>query len=154
MLKPASLNYVVARTVLTLFILLIFSGCTQGVPNPSFVPPNTSVCPDTYVTVDTAILTKTPYQNGDSMTSESVFSANDKEVYCTFWLTGDLCCTTVVLEVKHNAYTCFRWVEIGNRIRFPQSVTIKPENGLKTGNYTLNIYLDTRMVSELSFQVL
>lgn len=100
------------------------------------------------------LLTETPYQMGDSSLFENAFRTDIDNIYFTFWLTGDLCCTIVAVELKYHGCVCFRWVEIGNRIGFPQSVTIVPASGFSPGEYTVSVYIDVRMVGETTFQIL
>lgn len=74
-----------------------------------------------------------------------MFNSGIRQIYCTFWLTDDLCCTVITLRLKDNAQVLFEWKMNGNQIGFPQTVIMEFETGLGTGQYLLEIYMDTKM---------
>lgn len=124
--------------------LALISGCEQTQP-PSVQTEIPAACPDSQVEIDKLILSEFPFESEGTTESVTVFNSGIRQIYCTFWLTDDLCCTVITLQLKDNAQVLFEWKMNGNQIGFPQTVIMEFETGLGTGQYLLEIYMDKKM---------
>lgn len=138
--------------VICISLPLMIGGC--GEDDQLMSLPDETFCPDASIDVDLLVINKTPYETGQIPLSDQAFPSGQKPIYCTFWLTGDLCCTKVTVECVNQGTTVYRWVEDGNNIRTPQAVVMMPTNGWLPGTFELILFIDLRRVVESTFTVI
>ncbi|WP_144437107.1 hypothetical protein [Dehalogenimonas alkenigignens] len=138
--------------VICISLPMTIGGC--GEDAQLLPPPYETFCPDAGIDVDLLVINKAPYETGHIPLSDQAFPSGQIPIYCTFWLTGDLCCTKVTVECVNQGTTVYRWVEDGNNIRTPQTVVMMPANGWLPGTFELVLFIDLRRVVESTFTVI
>ena len=92
--------------------------------------------------------------DGEPINPVDTFASDTPEIFCSFWLSEDLCCKVVKLKWQYPDGTVMWWEKAGNLIKVPENVSLtKPENGFPEGEYMVYIYLDIWEIFSASFAV-
>jgi hypothetical protein len=109
---------------------------------------------DTPITVIDFVLSSALDKNGQPANISSVFHSDTGEVYFTFWLSADLCCTRLIARWFCNDEIVSDWVEEGPNLSYPYTVSIsKPEIGFAKGDYKVVIYIGITEILSVPFAV-
>ena len=109
---------------------------------------------DTQVTVIEHVLSSTLDKYGQPANSTNVFTTYTPEIFFTFWLSADLCCTRLIARWLYNDEIVSDWVEEGPNLQYPYTVSIsKPEGGFAKGDYQVVIYIGINEILSVPFTV-
>jgi hypothetical protein len=112
------------------------------------------ICPDSLVGVDEAILSSAVDAGGMPIDSTRVFTTDANEIYCSFWLSEDLCCKTLSVVWRYGNATIETWSDKSGITLFPLTVSVqKPDGGFLAGGYSVVIYIDIIEVMTIPFTV-
>ena len=87
-----------------------------------------------------SIIFSTSVVNGSPVDVTTVFPSDIAEIFCTFTLTGDLCCSYVDVVWQLNDETVFLWGDIGTGIPATNTVSmVMPDGGFAKGEYHVQV---------------
>ena len=147
-------------TLLALLALALvavpFAGCTQtdeAVPGQT-QDESSPYCPDTLLQGDTAVFSTSMDNNGQPLGVETTFPTDTAEIFSTFTLSGDPCCSDVIVIWQHGDETVFYWSRDGTGMPATNTVSmIKPEGGFAKGEYLVKVYVGIRELISETFVV-
>jgi hypothetical protein len=147
-----------AFAILTLLAVAMvaapFAGCSvpdevaldQTQENPD------EICPDTLLQGDIAIFSTSIDSDGQPQDIAKTFPADAAEIFCTFTLSGDLCCSDVIVIWQHEGETVFYFSQDGTGMPDTNTVSIiRPEEGFARGEYLVKVYVSIREVISETF---
>jgi len=111
---------------------------------------NSTICPDEFI-VANVILSTAVDNDLQPINITNTFQPTIDEIFCSIWVSDDICCKIGIIEWRYMGNTFEKWV--GNSVPFPPYVSIKsPEGGFKSGEYQLVVYLGgDELVHEIFF---
>jgi hypothetical protein len=135
--------------VLTVLIAAMsFTGCGSG-EAASVEETTPEACPDILILVNTAHLTSTLGENGRPFGDSRVFSADTAELFVSFEVYEDICCSTVVIHWAYGEEVISFWQGYST---IPPYVTLRsPEEGFTKGDYSVVMYIGIREVMRVPF---
>ena len=155
-MRKVRLVAVIASLPVALSAVLLM-GCGSGGTEQETVGGgvvNEDVAPSLDVTVIEAVLSSALDEYGQPINSTDVFTTDTPEIFFTFWLSTDLCCTHLLARWLHLDEIIYTWVEEGPNLPYPYTVSISsPENGFIKGNYRVVIYIGIVEVISVPFTV-
>ena len=108
------------------------------------------ICPDTLLRGDSVVFWTWGGIFGQPQGIVTVFPADTAERLCTFTLSGDLCCSAVIVIWQHGGETVFYWSEDGTGMSATNTVSmVRPEGGFARGEYQVKVFVSIReLISE------
>lgn len=112
------------------------------------------VCPDTLLQGDRIVFSAGIDNNGNPLDIATVFPADTAEIFSTFTLSGNLCCSDVIVIWQHGDETVFYWSQEGTRMPATNTVSMtRPEGGFASGEYLVRVFIFIREVISEIFTV-
>ena len=114
------------------------------------------VCPDTLLKGDSYALSSELDVSGQALGNQNVFTPETEEIYVTFYLSQDICCTEFAVrwmrsgEIVHS-WSMMSYSDIGTEIistSFP-----RPEGGFTKGEYNVQVFLGIVQLFDFTFTV-
>jgi hypothetical protein len=110
------------------------------------------ICPDTLLQGDIAVFSTSIDSDGQPQDIATAFPADAAEIFCTFTLSGDLCCSDVIVIWQHEGETVFYFSQDGTGMPDTNTVSIiRPEEGFARGEYLVKVYVSIREVISETF---
>ena len=110
--------------------------------------------PEGIVRVDEATLSSTVDADGLPIGSTRVFTTDTEEIFCTFWLSEDLCCKVLTVIWRYGDETISSWNDPSGNTLSPLTVSIvRPDGGFRKGEYDVVIYIDIIETITIPFTV-
>jgi hypothetical protein len=139
-----------ALVLTILVVLLTLVGCGSG-EAASVTETTQEVCPDTLILVNKANLSSSLGANLKPVGDSRMFSTDTTELFASFEVYEDICCSTVTIH----------WIFDGEVIDFwqgystiPPYVSLKsPEGGFAKGDYAAVMYIGIREVMRVPFAI-
>ena len=137
--------------VLTVLIAAMsFTGCGSG-EAASVSETTQEVCPDTLILVNKATLSSSLGANQKPVGDNRVFSADTAELFVSFEVYEDICCSTIVVHWIFDDEVIDFWQGYST---IPSYVSLKsPEGGFAKGDYTAVMYIGIREVMTVPFTI-
>jgi hypothetical protein len=146
--KPLRLMFSVLFAILLISLFqvsCIFNGTSKNEEDTD---------PEDVIWIDTAILTSVVGADGLPIGNTRVFTTDTEEIYCTFWVSEDLCCKTVTVVWRYGDETIGSWNDQSGDTPSPVTVSIvQPEGGFHRGEYDIVIYIDIIETITIPFTV-
>jgi hypothetical protein len=144
----------VTLTLLALLALVAvpLAGCTSTDEAASALTqdePN-EICTDTLLQGDRIVFSVSIDNVGDPQGIATVFPARTAEIFSTFTLSDDLCCSDVIVIWQHGGETVYYWSQDGTGMPATNTVSMtKPEGGFARGEYLVKVYVSIHeLISE------
>lgn len=142
---------------ISLMLLLSWIPCLAGgCAAPAVIEDDSpdNFCPDVYVRVSSIALSLSVDAEGNPVEPGNLFPSGSEQIICTFWLTDDLCCTTVTVAWFMEGEIISQWARDGFEIRIPTSVVLSNlPSGFVKGNYEVKVYLNTEEKISCEFSI-
>jgi hypothetical protein len=143
--------------LLALALLVVpFAGCSsndEAAPAQMQDEPDV-YCPDTLLEGDSVVFSTSVDSAGEPQGIATTFPTDTAEIFCTFTLTGDLCCSNVVVMWQHGGETVFYWSQDGTGMPETNTVSMaRPEGGFAGGEYQVKVFIFIREVISETFIV-
>ena len=152
-----SVKTLFAAVLLALSLAAVpLAGCSSGdqtAPAQAQDEP-VEACPDTLLTGDSITFSNDLDAYGRPLDSATVFSVDTAEIFCTFTLSGDICCTNVIVMWHYGDEVVHYWNEDGTGM--PQTNTVsfdRPEDGFPKGDYLVKVFVGIRETISGTFTV-
>jgi hypothetical protein len=134
-----------------LILAIPLASCSSEGAASSAVDTSQEVCPDSFILVNKACLSSSLGTNNKPVGDARSFGIDTTELFCSFEVYEDICCSTVIVH----------WIYGGEIIDFwqgystiPPYVSLKsPEEGLIKGDYTVVMYIGVREVMRVPFTI-
>ena len=147
------------RNVVTFTILALLTLALVAVPSAGCVSTDDAVqtqdepleiCPDTLLQGDSIVFSAGIDSDGDPQDIATVFPTDIAEIFCTFTLSGDLCCSEITVIWQYGEETIYYWSRDGTGLPAINTVSIaRPEGSFASGEYLVKIFVSIReMISE------
>jgi hypothetical protein len=159
-LSGCSMRNIATITLLSLLALALvavpLAGCTQtdeAAPGQTQDEPS-DICPDTLLQGDSIVFSTDIDNDGDPLDIATVFPADTAEIFCTFTLSGDLCCSDVIVMWQHEGVNVLYWNEDGTGLPDTNTVSMaRPEGGFVSGEYLVRVFVSIREVINETFTI-
>ena len=142
--------------VAALSLAVLAGGCGSGGDAASDQAQNEpdEVCPDTLVEVDKIAFSSSLDESGVPVGSATVFPSDTAEIYCTFTLSDNLCCSDITVLWQYGGETVDIWVEDGTGLSPINTVSfVRPEGGFASGEYVVKVFISIQEVLSATFTV-
>lgn len=139
-----------------LSLAVLAGGCgSGGEAAPDQTQDNSDeVCPDTLLTGEKIVFSTSLDENGVPAGSATVFASDTAEIFCTFTLSDNLCCSDVTVLWQHGGETVDIWVEDGTGLPATNTVSfVRPEGGFPSGEYVVKVFISIQEVISTTFTV-
>jgi hypothetical protein len=137
---------------LSLAALSLVGGCGSGGDAAGSV--QDEVCPDTLLTGDKIAFTNSLDESRVPVGSATVFPSDTAEIFCTFTLSGNLCCSDITVLWQYGGETVKFWVEDGTGLPAINAVSfVRPEGGFASGEYVVKVFISIQEVLSATFTV-
>lgn len=142
--------------VATLSLAVLMGGCGLGgdaAPDQVQDEPD-EVCPDTLLTGEKIVFSTSLDENGVPAGSATVFPSDTAEIFCTFTLSDNLCCSDITVLWQYGGETVDIWVEDGTGLPATNTVSfVRPEGGFASGEYVVKVFISIEEVISATFTV-
>ena len=133
-----------------LIMAMSFTGCGSGEAD-SVEETTPEACPDTLILVNTAHLTSTLGENGRPFGDSRVFNADTAELFVSFEVYEDICCSTIIIQWLYDGELIDFWQGYST---IPSYAVLKsPEGGFARGDYAAVMYIGIREVMRVPFTI-
>jgi hypothetical protein len=147
-------------TILVLLSLILiavpFTSCTatdEAAPGQTQDEPS-DICPDTQLQGDSIVFSSGIDNDGDPLDIATVFPADTAEIFATFTLSGDLCCSDVIVMWEHEGKNVLYWSQDGTGLPETNTVSMaRPEGGFTSGEYLVRVFVSIREMINETFTV-
>ena len=147
-------------TLLALLALALVAiplvGCTQ---TDEVAPGQTqdelpAICPDTLLQGESIVFSTGIDNDGDPLDIATVFPADTAEIFSTFTLSENLCCSDVIVMWQHKGENVLYWNQDGTGLGDTNTVSMaRPEGGFASGEYLVKIFVSIREVISGTFTI-
>lgn len=141
---------------LSLAALSLVGGCGSGGDAASDQTQDDSdeICPDTLLTGDKIAFSSSLDESGVPVGSATVFPSDTSEIYCTFTLSDNLCCSDITVLWQYGGETVDIWVEDGTGLPPINTVSfVRPEGGFASGEYVVKVFISIQEVLSATITV-
>jgi hypothetical protein len=112
------------------------------------------ICPDTLLQGDSIVFSAGIDNDGDPLEIATVFPADTAEIFCTFTLSGGLCCSEVIVMWQYEGENILYWSRSGTGLLANGTVSMaRPEGGFASGEYLVRIFINIREMVNETFTV-
>ena len=151
------------RDVATLTLLALLVLALVAVPSAGCVSTDEAaqtqdepleICPDTLLQGDSIVFSVGIDNDGDPQDTATVFPADTAEIFATFTLSDDLCCSDVTVIWQYGEETVYYWSQDGTGLPDTNTVSMtRPEGGFASGEYLVKVFVSIRQVIDETFAV-
>ena len=145
---------VIAVTVIVaaLSLAVLAGGCGPGGDAAGSI--QDEVCPDALLTGQEIVFSSSLDESGAPVGNATVFLSDTAEIFCTFTLSGNLCCSDVVVLWQYGGETVKFWAEDGTGLPAINTVSfVRPEGGFASGEYVVKVFIVIEDVLSATFTV-
>ena len=148
--------YIVLGLLVLAMVAAPFAGCTvsdEAATGQTLEEPD-EICPDTLLLGENAVFSTSLDSDRYPQGVTTVFPANTAEIFCTFTLSDDLCCSEVIVIWQHEGETVLYLSLDGTGLPATNTLSmVRPEEGFAKGEYLVKVYVNIRELISGTFTV-